>query len=73
MRLIADKAHANDTAAVALMLDLGFDPLVPGAGTLRGDPVGGVPRQRRDDAGAAAARSADQRAAIRSYGGTPLG
>jgi hypothetical protein len=26
-RLIADKAHANETAAVALMLDLGFDPL----------------------------------------------
>lgn len=30
MRLIADKAHANDTAAVALMLDVGFDALVPG-------------------------------------------
>ena len=30
MRLIADKAHANDTAAVALMVDLGFDPLIPG-------------------------------------------
>jgi ankyrin repeat protein len=30
MRLIADKAHANDTAAVALMLDVGFDPHVPG-------------------------------------------
>jgi hypothetical protein len=30
MRLIADKAHANNTAAVALMLDLGFDPHVPG-------------------------------------------
>ena len=30
MRLIADKAHANDTAAVALMLDLGFDPHAPG-------------------------------------------
>src|SRR5262245_36069049 len=30
MRLIADKAHANETAAVTLMLDLGFDPLVPG-------------------------------------------
>jgi len=30
MRLIADKAHANDTIAVALMLDLGFDPLAPG-------------------------------------------
>jgi hypothetical protein len=30
MRLIADKAHANDTAAVMLMLDLGFDALVPG-------------------------------------------
>ena len=29
-RLIADKAHANDTEAVALMLDLGFDALVPG-------------------------------------------
>jgi ankyrin repeat protein len=28
MRLIADRAHANDTAAVTLMLDLGFDPLV---------------------------------------------
>ena len=30
MRLIVDRAHANDTAAVALMLDLGFDPLAPG-------------------------------------------
>lgn len=30
MRLIADRAHANDTGAVALMLDLGFDPLARG-------------------------------------------
>jgi ankyrin repeat protein len=30
MRLIADRAHANDTAAVVLMLDLGFDPLARG-------------------------------------------
>lgn len=30
MRLIADKAHANDTAAVLLMLDLGFDARIPG-------------------------------------------
>jgi len=30
MRLIADKAHANDTAAVALVLDLGFDARVTG-------------------------------------------
>jgi ankyrin repeat protein len=30
MRLISDRAHANDTPAVALMLDLGFDPLAPG-------------------------------------------
>jgi hypothetical protein len=30
MRLIVDKAHPNDTAAVALMLELGFDPLVRG-------------------------------------------
>jgi hypothetical protein len=30
MRLIADKAHANDTAAVLLMLDVGFDALTPG-------------------------------------------
>ncbi len=30
MRLIADRAHAGDTAAVLLMLDLGFDALVPG-------------------------------------------
>ncbi len=30
MRLIADKAHANDAAAVTLMLDLGFDPLARG-------------------------------------------
>src|SRR5262249_30228434 len=29
-RLIADKAHANGTAAVTLMLDLGFDPLTRG-------------------------------------------
>jgi hypothetical protein len=30
MRLIVDRAHANDTAAVRLMLDLGFDPLARG-------------------------------------------
>jgi hypothetical protein len=30
LRLIGDRAHANDTQAVALMLDLGFDPLVAG-------------------------------------------
>ena len=30
VRLIADKSHANDTAAVALMLDLGFDARVSG-------------------------------------------
>jgi hypothetical protein len=30
MRLIADAAHANDTGAVAVMLDLGFDPLARG-------------------------------------------
>jgi hypothetical protein len=29
-RLIADKAHANDTKAVSLMLDLGFDARIPG-------------------------------------------
>jgi hypothetical protein len=30
MRLLVHKAHANDTAAVTLMIDLGFDPLVRG-------------------------------------------
>ena len=30
MRLIADRAHANDLAAVALMVDLGFDSLARG-------------------------------------------
>jgi ankyrin repeat protein len=30
MRLIADRAHAGDTAAVVLMLDLGFDARVAG-------------------------------------------
>lgn len=30
MGLIADRAHANDTGAVSLMLDLGFDPLARG-------------------------------------------
>jgi ankyrin repeat protein len=30
MRLIADRAQANDTAAVSLMIGLGFDPRVPG-------------------------------------------
>jgi hypothetical protein len=30
MRLIADRAHANDTRGVALMLRLGFDPLARG-------------------------------------------
>jgi ankyrin repeat protein len=34
MRLIADRAHANDTAAVSLMADLGFDAGVPGANGL---------------------------------------
>jgi ankyrin repeat protein len=29
-QLIGDRAHANDTAAVQLMLEVGFDPLVPG-------------------------------------------
>ena len=29
-KLIVDRAHANDTGAVLLMLDLGFDPLVKG-------------------------------------------
>jgi ankyrin repeat protein len=29
-RLLPDRAHANDTKSVALMLDLGFDPRVPG-------------------------------------------
>jgi hypothetical protein len=29
-RLIADRAHAGDTAAVELMLDLGFDPVARG-------------------------------------------
>ena len=29
-RLIADRAHANDTAGVSVMLDLGFNPLAPG-------------------------------------------
>ena len=32
MRLIADRAHANDTTAVLLMLDVGFDPLARGVG-----------------------------------------
>lgn len=30
MRLIVDRAHANDTNAVRLMLQLGFDPLARG-------------------------------------------
>jgi ankyrin repeat protein len=30
MRLLPEKAYANDTAAVALMLDLGFDAQTPG-------------------------------------------
>ena len=30
MQLIVDRAHANDTAGVALMLRLGFDPLARG-------------------------------------------
>jgi len=30
VRLITDRAHANDTEAVLLMLDLGFDPLARG-------------------------------------------
>jgi ankyrin repeat protein len=37
MTLIADAAHANNTAAVLLMLDLGFDPLV--RGVERWEPV----------------------------------
>ena len=61
MRLIADKAQANDAAAVALMLDLGFDARVTGPDD--GDALhwAAFHGNRRDGAGAAAARSADRR------------
>ena len=71
MRLIADKAHANDTAAVALMLDLGFDPRVRGPRPRRRASLGGLSRQCRD--GALLLRH-DPPIGVRDsrHGGTPL-
>ena len=71
MRLIADKAHANDTAAVALMLDLGFDALVPGPDdfeAIRWAAFHGNPEMTRR----LLQHSPPINVPDRSYGGTPL-
>ena len=71
MRLIADKAHANDTAAVALMLDLGFDALVPGPDdfeAIRWAAFHGNPEMTR----ALLRHDPPINVPDRSYGGTPL-
>ena len=54
MRLIVDRAHANDTAAVALMLRSRVRSARTGRGRLGGDSLGGVSRQR-GNAGTASA------------------
>ena len=71
LRMVADKAHANDTAAVLLMLDLGFDALVPGPDdfeAVRWAAFHGNPEMTR------ALLRHDPPIGVpdRSYGGTPL-
>jgi hypothetical protein len=72
LRQIVDRAHANDTAAVALMLDLGFDPLargVDGWEAIRwGAFHGNVEMVKR-----LLARDAPIGVPDPTYGGTPLG
>jgi hypothetical protein len=71
MRLIADKAHANDTAAVSLMLDLGFDALTRGPDdfeAIRWAAFLGNPEMTRRLLGHAAPINVPDR----HYGGTPL-
>ena len=71
MRLIADKAHGNDTAAVTLMLDLGFDALVPGPDDFEAIRwavfLGNVEMTRQ-----LLRHNPPLNIADRSYGGTPL-
>jgi ankyrin repeat protein len=71
MRLIADRAHANDTAAVMLMLDLGFDARVPGPDefeAIRWAAFHGNPEMTRRLLG----HSPPLNVPDPSYGGTPL-
>jgi ankyrin repeat protein len=72
MRLLTDKAHANDAAAVALMLDLGFDPRVTGADN--GDALHWAAFQGSAELVRLLLRH-DPAIGVRdaSYGGTPLG
>ena len=72
MRLIADKAHANHTAAVLLMLDLGFDAKTPGPDDLeaiRWAVFHGNPQMTR----AVLKHDAPINVPDRTYGGTLLG
>jgi hypothetical protein len=72
MRLIADRAHANDTAAVLLMLDVGFDALVPGPDNfeaIRWAAFLGNAEMTR----ALLRHDPPINVPDRSYGGTPLG
>ena len=62
MRLICDKAHANDTAAVAADARSGIRSARARRRQLGAAAVGRVSRQRRDDQAPAAAHAADQRA-----------
>jgi len=72
MRLICDKAHANDTAAVLLMLDLGFDPLVPGVDGW--EPIRWAAFHGNADlVRALLAHRPPLNVPDPSYGGTPLG
>jgi hypothetical protein len=72
MRLIADRAHANDTDAVLLMLDLGFDACVPGPDDFEAIRwavfLGNAELTRRLLQHSPPINTPDRR-----YGGTPLG
>ena len=72
LRLMAERAHANETAAVPLMLDLGFDALVPGPDDfepIRWAVFHGNPEMTR----ALLRHNPPINTPDRSYGGTLLG
>jgi hypothetical protein len=72
MRLIVDRAHANDGAAVALMLDLGFDPLARGVDGW--EPIRwGAFHGNAEMVKALLAHDAPIAVPDPTYGGTPLG
>jgi hypothetical protein len=72
MRLIVDKAHANDTAAVALMLDLGFDPRARGVDGWEAIRWGAF-HGNAEMVERLLARDAPIGVPDPTYGGTPLG